>query len=795
MKLIIDNQKIEVEEKKTILEVAREKGIFIPSLCDHPRLTPFGGCRLCLVEIKGRRGFSPSCSTIVEDGMEVLTQTTELKYLRRQILELILSEHPHACLICSEKEKCDEHKGTIRKVGEVTGCVLCSNNCRCQLQEVVEALKIDRVGFPALYRNFEVQKDDPFFDRNYNLCILCGRCVRVCHEVRGASVLSFVFRGSQSAVGTVLDRTLLESGCQFCGACVDVCPTGALVERAIRPETVPDTKLETICPLCSIGCELTVELKDGKIRSTFPSEKGTVNQGQACLKGRFTIRDLVYSPRRVLKPLIRLDKELKEVSWEEALCFVAQKMKRYKGKEIAFVASAQASSEENFLFQKFAREGLNSENIGISPRFSPLASYWDAVQGNGLKPNLNFEIKDIAKARTIIVIGADVAISEPIVWLEIFQAIKKGAKLIIVNPKEISINRFSWRWLKIKPGTDFYLFGFLSKFLLQSKKTKNLSQIEGFESFRNSLNKLSLSEVFEMTGIKEEDLEKVAGVLLGEKPAIFLFGQGLTQHPWGRENVGALWNLALQTQAKLIPIGQENNSRGAFAIWSNSSRNGVTFDQIIQSIREGGLKALFLAGPASDLDGSKLEFLVIQDCFMNENAKFADAVLPATTFAEAEGTFANLEGRVQKFEKVIDALGEAKPDWWIISQLAQKMGLKGFSYKSPLEIMEEMNRVIPGFSGVSYSNLKKRNAIFIQEEKKKSKKFILLEYQYSPVKASKVDPFPLIPNNALDNYRSLDLSKEIKGLRIIRNLRRMRINAEDAQNLKLREEEKTKRGK
>jgi len=333
MKITIDNKEIEVEGKKTILEVAREKEIFIPSLCDHPRLAPFTGCRLCIVEVKGTRGYPPSCGTYVEDGMEVRTKTPKLQKLRRQILELILSEHPNACLICSEKDKCDEYKSTIRKVGETTGCVLCSNNGRCELQDVVEALNIKEVSLPSLYRNLEIRKDDPFFDRNYNLCILCGRCVRICHEVRGASTISFIYRGTEAVVSTVLDRTLLDSGCQFCGACVDVCPTGALAERAVRPEGLPDKTVKTICPLCSIGCELDMELKGSRILRSVPSAEGAANHGQACVKGRFTMKDLVYSPQRIVKPLIRKKGELEEVNWEEALKFVARKLKG-KGEEI-----------------------------------------------------------------------------------------------------------------------------------------------------------------------------------------------------------------------------------------------------------------------------------------------------------------------------------------------------------------------------------------------------------------------------------------------------------------------------
>jgi len=225
MKVIIDGKSIETDSKRTILDIARDNGISIPSLCDHPELIPFTGCRLCLVQIEGKRGFLPACSTEPEEGMKVKTQTPKLRRLRKQILELILSEHPNACLICQEKENCDEMKSTIRKVGEATGCVLCPNNGRCQLQDVVEEIGIERVHFPSVYKNLEVQRGDPFFDRNFNLCILCGRCVRICREVRGLSTLTFIQRGPETVVGTALDRSLRDSNCQFCGACVDVCPT------------------------------------------------------------------------------------------------------------------------------------------------------------------------------------------------------------------------------------------------------------------------------------------------------------------------------------------------------------------------------------------------------------------------------------------------------------------------------------------------------------------------------------------------------------------------------------------
>ncbi len=786
MKVIIDGKEIEVEGKKTVLEVARENGIDIPSLCDHPRLEPFTGCRLCLVEVKERKGYPPACGTYIEDGMEVRTTSPQLQKLRREILELMLSEHPNACLICSEKKNCDEYKSTIRKVAETTGCVLCPNNGHCELQNVVEALKIDKIRFPSVYRNFEIKKGDPFFDRNYNLCILCGRCVRICHEVRGASAVSFVYRGSQAVVGTVLDKPLLEAGCQFCGACVDVCPTGSLSERALKYEGVPEAKTKTICPLCSMGCELEIELKDGRIVSSKPSAEGAVNRGQACLKGRFLVRDVVYSPRRILKPLIRKNKELEEVSWEEALNFVAAGLKKYKGKETALVASAQAATEEVFLFRKFARDVLKTENCDSSFRFSPLSTYWSLAQANGFEPNLDFKLEDIGQTKTIVLVGADLPVSHPILWLEVLKAVRGGSRLIVISPAELFLNRFSSIWLRAKPGAELYVFSYLSKIL--PKDGEALSRIQGFDSFSDSLQELDLSQILKRTSLREEELKKAAS-LLEEGSAGFLFGMGLTQHPWGSQNIAALWNLALQTTSRLYPLGLENNLRGMFEIEKAFSGSGLTFSQIVQGASSGEVKALYLAGAFPEIRKSKPDFLVIQDSFANENLNKADAVFPAATFAESEGTFINFEGRIQKFEKVISPKGEAKPDWWIISQLASKMGNKNFSYRSSKEILEEMSKAIPAFSDFASIRSEKGKEAIVQGTNKQTRSFVPLKFEGSGYKLSKSYPFLLVVDYTLDHYKSLSLCEESKGLRAIRDSRWIKISAEDAAAFELQDRE------
>ena len=401
--------------------------------------------------------------------MKIQTDTPQLKKLRQQILELILSEHPSSCLICSEKKECDDYKSTIRKVGETTGCVLCPNNGRCELQDVVETLEIENVHFPALYRDFEVKKKDPFFDRNYNLCILCGRCVRMCHEVRGASAISFVYRGSDEVIGTVFDKTLVEAGCQFCGACVDTCPTGALTERALKYETLPDGQSKTICPFCGIGCVLDVDLKNGKILSTRPANGTSLNRGQACVKGRFVSKDVVHASQRIRTPKIRKGKELEEVSWDEALDFVTQKLKAYKGSESALIDSPQMSCEDIYISRKFAKDAIKTKNVAASPGFAPKSIYQSLFLDNGVLSPLNFKLKDIPKARTIVLMGTDLTVSHPIVWLEVLEAVKNGANLVVVSPTELASTRFATQWLRNRAGSEIHLLG-IQVVIIQQKK-------------------------------------------------------------------------------------------------------------------------------------------------------------------------------------------------------------------------------------------------------------------------------------------------------------------------------------
>lgn len=334
----INGLDVKVDPKTTVLQAAQRADIYIPTLCAHPLIEPFGSCRMCAVQIKGVAGLPSACITPVTQGMVVNTNTHQVREFRRATLELILSEHPQQCLTCHQ-------------------------NLRCELQQVAAYVGLDRMSISSHYKGLPVHTDDPMFDRDYNLCILCGRCVRMCQEIRGNRAIGFTYRDGTAQVGTPLGRPLEAVKCQFCGACVDVCPTGALAGRFNKCEGPPDYSVTTICPYCGVGCQLKLQVKEGKIIRSVPDVAGPANIGQACVKGRFGIVEFVHSPARLTSPLVRRNGELKEASWDEALDLVARNLGRYKPDELAVVTSAKGTNEENYVLQKLARAVLGTNNV------------------------------------------------------------------------------------------------------------------------------------------------------------------------------------------------------------------------------------------------------------------------------------------------------------------------------------------------------------------------------------------------------------------------------------------------
>jgi len=322
----IDDQLLEVEKGLTIFQAAEQNNIYIPALCSHKDLTPFGGCRMCIVEVEGMSDFPTACTTLVEEGMIIKTHTPQVQASRVEILQLILSEHTSSCLICEEKDECKEYMGTIRKAGVTTGCRYCPKDGQCELRDLVEKLGVKEINYPVYYRNLPVEKDDPFYDRDYNICILCGRCIRVCQEIRIANTLAFKQRGPKTVVGPAYDRTHIDAGCEFCGACVSICPTGALSEKVNKWEGKPEREELTTCPLCGVGCQIRLLIKKNEIIGSLPAEDPLVNNGQLCVKGRFCVAELVNNYQRLRKPYKTQNGTKVEIFLEEAVELSAEKL-------------------------------------------------------------------------------------------------------------------------------------------------------------------------------------------------------------------------------------------------------------------------------------------------------------------------------------------------------------------------------------------------------------------------------------------------------------------------------------
>lgn len=361
--LTIDGKQIQAKEEKRVLEAALENDIYIPNLCAISDIElPFGACRLCFVEIEGKKGMVTACTEPVKEGIVVRTNTPEIQQMRRNVLAFILAKHPHECLICHRRNICDPLQVCLRTVSVDQRCVTCPKNDRCELQTVVDYVGgMDEVEIPYHPKELPIG-NDPLIARDYNLCILCGRCVRVCQEVRGVGAIAFVNRGSETVIGTIFGDTLEEAGCKFCGACVDVCPVGALSERSAQWQGVPDRVVTTICPYCGVGCQLQLEIKNEKIMRVQPDIEGPANRGQDCVKGKFGL-DFIQHPDRLTTPLIKKDGEFVESTWDEALDLIAEKFGECQSDEFAFISSARCTNEDNYVFQKFARAGIGTNTI------------------------------------------------------------------------------------------------------------------------------------------------------------------------------------------------------------------------------------------------------------------------------------------------------------------------------------------------------------------------------------------------------------------------------------------------
>lgn len=719
--LTINGKKISCQEGTSILNVAEKYGIKIPTLCHHHDLEPFGACRLCLVEEEKTGRLMASCVAPVAQDMTILTDSPRVTKHRRNIVRLMMAEHPESCLVCS--------KGN-----------------RCQLRQIAAQLGVGETDLYPIPNYKRLEQANPFIIRDLSKCILCGKCIRADHELVVVGAIDYNLRGFRSRPATVHDLPLKDSSCTFCGTCVSMCPTGALASKNTKYVGTPEREGLSVCGFCGVGCSLTMGVAGEQVIEVNPSHRqDTVNGATLCVRGHFA-HDFLNAGERLIRPMIRKDGELISASWDEALEIVADRLlniKRTSGPQsVALLGSSKCTNEENYLFQKIARVLLGTNNIdnGGYSSGQRLLRLIDEKTDGGCRIH---PLEQLEKAEAIFVLGANPDQSAPVVGYYLKRASRKGVTLIVADPRQTELADFASVWLSLLPQSDLELINGIAALLYQ-KKAYDPSFIdrftEGFGEYGDGLSSLDLERVTGVTGLDLDILEETAGLLNGKKIA-FVVGHGILQQRYGMQSIEALFNLSLMTGslghagAGIYGLARENNQIGAWdmgtaphalpgrqplndVLNSDTARRdwerawqakllpdqGVNVVRMIEEAEKGNLKALYILGenPLRSLPQpervrkalASVDFVVVQDIFPTETAEIADVILPGAAFSEKGGSFTNMEGRIQTFLPVAPPPGEAKPDWESLFLLAAKIGYTGGN-DSLEKIRAEIAELVP----------------------------------------------------------------------------------------------------
>ena len=690
IQITIDNKKIGVQPGTTILQTARDNNIFIPSLCALEHLPSYGACRLCVVEVDGLRGFPTSCTTPVEDGMVIRTDTAEVKSLRKEVLKLLLSEHPASCLFCNEEDECKEFQGTIRKVGVTTGCRYCPNDNRCDLQEVTDSVGLTETSYPVYYRNFPVEKNDPFYDRDYNLCILCGRCIRVCNNVRLNGTLSFKQRGRLTTVGPAFDRTHVEAGCEFCGACVTACPTGTLSVKTSKWRGKPDAEVATSCNYCSIGCQLMLQVKNNEVIDALPDYDSSSDHGLVCVKGRFALPEYVHSPLRYGTPQEMTSVGYNDISWDRAMAAAAEKLAGISPEDSLVVVSSQLSNEDFFAAQQFARKVLGSENIISSPMIelgADFPAFLDLALGS--------EPADVLDgAQGILAVGFDAAYGYSPIGVSIKKAAQAGACLVTVASSNTNLDLLSE-----------------GAFKLEATRWAELLETIVSSPAKGNPEKISPG----LSGEWDGDLRKASELFSHSSCNVAVVGEGVLNAPGRTEVLRSLIKMRDKYGWKVVVAHPYTNLRGMLAMGAYPGVNpgdmvadgeqGVPLAGKAGSLRidlNKRKKVIYLIGDTSVGLLPEADFLIYQNALPLNNGRQPDLILPAALFPESDGTFINGDGKILSVKKAIEPFMQSKPDWMILQGIAEKVKKGALKFKDVASIQSEIKKSIKGFP-----NLKK----------------------------------------------------------------------------------------
>lgn len=743
--LIVDGHAVSVPNGSSVMRAAAQAGVKVPKLCATDSLDAFGSCRVCLVEIEGRKGFPASCTTQVEEGMVVTTQSERLDGLRRNVVELYVSDHP-------------------------LDCVTCSANGDCELQDVAGALGVEssRYGLDGVgHQDVEKDESNPYFTFDASQCIVCYRCVRACDDIQGTFALTVEGRGFESKIAAGQSESFMASDCVSCGACVNACPTEALMEKQVIEHGLPERSVTTTCAYCGVGCSFHAELKGDKVLRMTPDKNGHANEGHACIKGRFAFGYATHKDR-IMSPMIRekIEDPWREVSWEEAFRYTASRLRaiqdKYGPDSIGGITSSRCTNEETYLVQKMVRAAFGNNNVDTCARVC------HSPTGYGLKTTLGESagtqaFSSVAQSDVILVMGANPSDAHPVFASRLKRRLREGARLIVADPRRIELVsgphvRADYH-LALRPGSNVAFINAMAHVVvtegLEDKAfIADRCEAEPYrkwcEFIASEQNSPETTE--KVTGIPAAELRAAARLFAEGGNSAIYYGLGVSEHSQGSTTVMGIANLAMVTGnlgregVGVNPLRGQNNVQGSCDMgsfphelpgyrhisdaavrnlfeqeWSTSLQSvpGLRIPNMFDASISGNFKGLYVQGEdvaQSDPNThhvehalKSLECLVVQDIFLNETARFAHVLLPGSSFLEKNGTFTNAERRISMVRKAIEPLAGLE-DWEVTAALSNAMGYP-MDYKHPSEIMDEIARLTPTFHGVSYEKLDRLGSI------------------------------------------------------------------------------------